>query len=54
MPRFRQSGAGQRFGTVSRRLRTTSLLAMNAICRCQAGQKSDHGVKTAGNLANLG
>jgi hypothetical protein len=30
------------------------LLAMNAICRCQAGQKSDHGVKAAGNLANVG
>jgi hypothetical protein len=30
------------------------LLAMNAICHCQAGQKSDHGLKTAGNLANVG
>jgi hypothetical protein len=30
------------------------LLAINAICRCQAGQKSDHGLKTAGNLANVG
>ena len=29
------------------------LLAMNAICRCQAGQKGDHGLKTAGNLANV-
>jgi hypothetical protein len=29
------------------------LLAMNAICRCQAGQRSDHGLKTAGNLANV-
>ena len=27
---------------------------MNAICRCQAGQKSDHRFKTAGNLANVG
>ena len=30
------------------------LLAMNAICRCQASQKSDHGLNTAGNLANVG
>jgi hypothetical protein len=30
------------------------LLAMNAICRCQAGQKSDHRLKTARNLANVG
>jgi hypothetical protein len=30
------------------------LLAMNAICRCQAGQKSDHGLKIAGSLANVG
>jgi hypothetical protein len=30
------------------------LLAMNAICRCQADQKSDHGLKIDGNLANVG
>ena len=30
------------------------LLAMNAICRCQADQKSDHGLKIAGSLANVG
>jgi hypothetical protein len=30
------------------------LLAMNAISRCQADQKSDHGLKIGGNLANVG
>jgi hypothetical protein len=30
------------------------LLAMNAICRCQADQKSDHGLRIDGNLANVG
>ena len=32
----------------------TDRVSMNAICRCQAGLKSDHGVKSAGNLADLG
>jgi hypothetical protein len=26
---------------------------MKAICRCQADQKSDHRLKTVGNLANV-
>jgi hypothetical protein len=30
------------------------LLAMNAIRRCQVGQKSDHRLNIAGNLANVG